>query len=241
MSEQETIHDVAWKVLKRFGRAASVDEIYADIIKNNLYVFNTPTPEHVLRTSIRRHTKGDERIDASDVILFEMVGDEKYMTVSDLSTANNKKAAVGMKRIQRASDKEEIIKALLSDQVGIFKEIWRLLLFAAQVGYKNGRRDPLKSVDAGKGIDQGTFGNSPAWPGILYLMALAETGKSDCLSGTADAEDIRVSTFQEYANGGLAILQEFFAGRPVDLDGVLTLLEEQNLAHVGSPNLDLML
>ena len=241
MSEQETIHDVAWNVLKRFGRAATIDEIYADIIKNNLYVFNTPTPEHVLRTSIRRHTKGAERIDASDVILFEMVGDEKYMTVSDLSTVNNKKAAVGMKRIQRASDKEEFIKALLSDKVGIFKEIWRLLLFAAQVGYKNGRRDPLKSVDAGKGVDQGTFGNSPAWPGILYLMALAESGKSDCLSGTIDAEESRVSTFQEYANGGLAILQEFFSGRPVDLDGVLTFLEEQNLAHVGSPNLDLML
>ena len=146
-----------------------------------------------------------------------------------------------MKRIQRANDKEEIIKSLLSDQVGVFKEIWKLLLFAAQVGMRNDTRLPLKGVDAGKGVDQSTFGNCPAWPGVLYLMTLAETQNSNCLSGSAEAEDERVSVFQEYANGGLEILRDFFAGRPLDLDGLLAFIETQREESAGRPDLDIMI
>ena len=144
-----------------------------------------------------------------------------------------------MKRIQRASDKEEVIKSLMSEQVGVFKEIWKLLLFAAQIGVKNNKRLELKAADPGKGIDQTTFGNCPAWPGVLYLVTLAETQKSESLSGSADAEDERVSVFQEYANGGLAILQDFFAGRLIDLDGLLAFIETQREDSAGRPDLEL--
>lgn len=144
-----------------------------------------------------------------------------------------------MKRIQRASDKEEIIKSLMSDQIGVFKEIWKLLLFAAQVGMKNNARTPIKAADPGKGIDQSTFGNCPAWPGVLYLMALAETQKSEILSGSQEAEDERVILFQEYANGGLAILNNFFTGRAIDLDGLLAFIETQREDSVGRLDLDL--
>ncbi len=146
-----------------------------------------------------------------------------------------------MKRIQRANDKEEIIKSLMSDQIGVFKEIWRLLLFASQIGMRNKRREALKSVDSGKGIDQTTFGNCPAWPGILYLMSLAETDNPSCLFGSSEAEDERISVFQEYANGGLSILQDFFSARPNDLDGLLAFIETQQEESAGRPDLDLMI
>lgn len=45
----------------------------------------------------------------------------------------------GIKRVHRAVDKDEIIKLLTGEQLGVFREIWRLLMFAAQVGYRNGR------------------------------------------------------------------------------------------------------
>ncbi len=144
-----------------------------------------------------------------------------------------------MKRIQRASDKEEIIKSLMSDNVGIFKEIWKLLLFAAQIGMRNNASARLTATDAGKGIDQSTFGNCPAWPGVLYLMTLAETQNVTCLSGSSDAEDERISVFQEYANGGLAILQDFFSGRPIDLDGLLAFIETQREETAGRLDLEL--
>lgn len=149
------------------------------------------------------------------------------------------KTAMGMKRIQRASDKEDIIRSLMADQIGIFKEIWRLLLFAAQIGIKNSKKEPLKSVDSGKGIDQSTFGNCAAWPGVLYLISLVESESTNALSGSTEAEDQRISIFQEYANGGLSILQDFFSDRPLDLDGLLVFIETQNKESIVHPDLDL--
>lgn len=239
MTSKDTIAQVAQKVLRVLGRPASVDEIYGEILKRGLYTFNTPTPKHVLRTAIRRQTDCVERVDAQDEILFELVGEDVYGLAAGMRTTGRKRTGVGMKRIQRAGDKEEIIKSLMSEQVGVFKEIWKLLLFAAQIGVRNNNRKPLKAVDPGKGIDQTTFGNCPAWPGVLYLMALAETQKSESLSGSQDADDERVAVFQEYANGGLEILQNFFAGRPVDLDGLLAFIETQREESAGKVDLDL--
>lgn len=241
MNTTDTIAEVAQKVLQDLGRAASLDEIYADIVERKLYLFNTPNPEHVLQTAIHRQAEGSERMDASDDVLFKMVGDNVYALSSDKRTTTRKRTGSGMKRIQRANDKEEIIKSLMSENVGVFKEIWKLLLFAAQVGMRNDNRKELKAVDAGKGIDQSTFGNCPAWPGVLYLMTLAETKKSDCLSGTAEADDDRVAVFQEYANGGLEILRDFFAGRPLDLDGLIAFIETQREESAGRLDLDIMI
>jgi len=239
MNEDLTIAEAALKALQSLGRSASIEEIYAEILQRQLYQFNTPTPEHVLRTSIRRHTQGIERVDSSDVVLFEMPEDEIYSLPIAARSTTRRKAGTGMKRILRASDKEDIIKSLTSDQLGVFKEIWKLLLFASQVGVKNGRREPLKAVDSGKGIDQSTFGNCPAWPGIIYLMALAESGNSRCLAGSSDEEEARISLFQEYANGGLSILRDFFADRPVDLDGLLAFIDSQREEYAAQPDLDL--
>lgn len=242
MNADTTILEAAQKALLLIGRAASVDEIYRIIIENGFYRFNTPTPEHVLRTTMRRHTKGVERVDSSDAVLFEMEGGDNYKMLgmpSMSKTSQKKPTSAGMKRVHRASDKEEIIKALTSDQVGVFREIWKLLLFAAQVGVANQRRDPLMAVDTGKGIDQGTFGNCPSWPGVAYLMSLVETEKSESLSGTSDAEDNRIVIFQEYANGGLGILQEFFKERPIDLDGLLAFIDSQSQKATEKPDLEL--
>jgi hypothetical protein len=48
-----------------------------------------------------------------------------------------------------------------------------------------------------------------------------------------------VAVFQEYANGGLAILQDFFAGRSIDLDGLLAFVETQREEGAGSLDLEL--
>lgn len=242
MTTRDTIADVAQQVLRALGRPASIYEIYAEIVQRNLYVFNTPTPEHVLRTTIRRHTENVARVDSNSEVLFHVVSEDIYgLKTSGTQTSARKRAGGSMKRVQRASDKEEIIKSLMSEQVGVFKEIWKLLLFAAQIGVRNNARSLLKATDAGKGIDQSTFGSCPSWPGVLYLMTLVETQDSTCLSGSPDAEDERISVFQEYANGGLAILQDFFAGRPIDLDGLLAFIETQREDSAGRLDLELMI
>lgn len=224
MRKAPTISDAAVQALESLGKPSPINEIFLKIEAEGLYVFNTPTPEHVLRTTIRRHTGNVERVDSSDPILFEMVDDEIY-GLANMTSKSQKKAVVsGIKRIHRAVEKEELIRTLTSDQVGVFKEIWKLLLFAAQIGISNSRREPLKAIDSGKGIDQSTFGNCSSWPGIMYLMSLVETGKSEILSGTPEAEDGKITIFQEYANGGLSVMQDFFKDRTLDLDSLLAFI-----------------
>src|SRR5262245_12324226 len=119
-----------------------------------------------------------------------------------------RRSAPGTKRIQRATDKKDIIEALTSESSGGFKEIWRVLLFAAMLGFKHERREPLSSVDSGEAIRQDSFGNSPVWPGLLYLLALVEKESSEALQASEESEELRITLFEEYANGGLALLKE---------------------------------
>lgn len=148
--------------------------------------------------------------------------------------------SLGMRRIHRPKSKEALIQELISDKVGVFPDIWRLLLFAAQVGFKNQSKEPLGEVDSGKGIDQTSFGNCAAWPGLLYLMALVENqDPTACLMGNARSEELRLSIFQEYAHGGLSIMEDFFESHPCDLDGILEFIDTQTKTIVGEPDLDL--
>lgn len=137
-----------------------------------------------------------------------MVGDEMYALANGGKTrASKMNSTTGIKRIHRATDKEEIIRLMTSDQMGVFREIWRLLMFAAQIGYRNARRDPLKIIDSGKGIDQSTFGNSPAWPGVMFLISLADAGAAEVLGGGSrkrGTENLSFSGVRERWPGGFA-------------------------------------
>lgn len=240
MNDALLIRDAALSALGSLGRPATIPEIHAEIVRGHLFEFNTPTPEHVLRTTIRRHTGNVERVDSSALVLFSMVDDEVYAVAANQGAKGPRANSVtGIKRVHRSSDKEEIIKVLTSEQLGVFKEIWRLLMFAAQVGYHNKRRESLKSIDTGKGIDQSTFGNSPAWPGVVFLISLADAGVADVLGGSPENEEIRLTAFQEYANGGLSILQDFFSSRPANLDGLIEFIETQRLSERLAPDLEL--
>jgi dnd system-associated protein 4 len=224
VKDDATIADVAEVALRRLGRAASIDEIFDFIVEKELYVFNTPTPKHVLYTTIQRHLDGGNRTDKFSTIRFYMSEDDT-ISLQPTGKASGASKSRGPKRIMRASDKEGFIQELMHEQVGIFREIWRLLLFAAQIGVQQRRREVLKATDPGKGIDQSTFGNAGSWPGILYLIGIVDVGDSAILAGTAEGDDQRIQLFQEYANGGLSVLREFFKDRTVDLDGLLAFIQ----------------
>ena len=210
--------------LQRIGKPATIDEIYKKVIELDLDEFNTPTPEHVLRTEIRRKTLGVDRVDLSADVFFKMVGDELYELMKE---PTKRRGAVGMKRIQRAGDKDAIIELLTSDSVGAFREIWRLLFFAAMVGFKNAKREPLTSTQTGEGIRQDSFANNPVWLGTVYLLGLVETEGTDVLRATEDSEDERIKIFEEFANGGLQILKETFETSNGNLDTLLTFIQSQ--------------
>lgn len=241
MNDSQTIADVAERVIKSIGKPSTAEEIHAEIVRLDLYQFNTPTPVHVLETELKRYSAQSQRSDKRENSRFTINSDKTYGIVSKESFKMKRAQTIGMKRILRASDKEELIEELISSRVGLFKEIWRLLLFAAQVGMQARKREALRAVETGKGIDQATFGNSSSWPGILYLMSLVEVRDSQMLDGSSEGEDQRVLLFQEYANGGLSIMRDFFKDRAIDLDGVLAFIQSHQAQNttLDSPDLDL--
>lgn len=130
------------------------------------------------------------------------------------------------KRIQRSSNKESLLNELKDK--GLFKDFYGALIFAALLGFQESRREKLVSPDSGKAIDQSVFGNCGAWPGIMYLLSLVETENSDILSNSPKDDEKRVAIFQEYANGGLEIMQEYFSKTSITLDSFLGLMERYN-------------
>lgn len=230
------ISDAAVKALQDLGKPSSIEEIYNFIIQNNLYEFNTDVPQHVLRTTIRRETLGVERVDSHTEIRFEEHEEDIYK----LHKPNPKKRiSVGSKRIHRAKDKEIFIEQLMDTKTGLFREIWRVMLFAASLGYFMGRKEPLGKVDAGKGIDQATFSNHPAWPGISYLFSMVETDSTRGLASSEDDEDLRISIFEEYANGGLQILVEEADGKDLDFKMVLEIIDRIRSSPIANPSVSL--
>lgn len=226
---KDTIALAAQEALRRLGGRASLKDIYHKILQDDLFTFDTPTPEHVLDTEIKRRLFNSPRTDTRGPILFTMNEDQSYELSGD-KPSKTKAKVKGPKRIMRSKDKSEIIEELMHESIGVFRENWRLLLFAAQVGAKNGRREPLKSPDSGSAIRQDIFGNCNAWPGILYLLSVAETEDASLLSGDNDGDNQRITLFEEYANGGLTVLQEYFKSTPLNTDSLLTYIEVNTAA-----------
>lgn len=142
-----------------------------------------------------------------------------------------------MRRIQRDVCHEEFVKSLTSGEGAIFKEIWRVLLFAAALGIKDGKRRALEKTDSGKAIPD-TYFNSPGWKGFLYLIGVADTGDSACLHGTEEAQDSLVAAFEEYANNGLHIMADRMRASSLPLDELISLLMEATKPATTGPIID---
>jgi dnd system-associated protein 4 len=132
------------------------------------------------------------------------------------------------RRIHRAKDKEDVIQALMASDSPIFKEIWRVLIFAAAVGFWNKKTEVLSSVDSARGIDFQTFQNNSAWPGFLYLMALVETQDSAALTGEVNATEQRITIFEQYANAGLSLIRSRCEAQSYTMDSIMALMLETN-------------
>ena len=59
-----------------------------------------------------------------------------------------------MRRIQRDICHDELVKALTAGESALFKEIWRLMLFAAALGVFQGKRKSIDKADTGKAIPE---------------------------------------------------------------------------------------
>jgi dnd system-associated protein 4 len=132
-----------------------------------------------------------------------------------------------MRRINRAVDKEDVIEALTSGDNPIFSMNWRLLLFAALLGVKHGRREQLQQTDQGKAIRSEQFNADPCFEGVLNLMTLIEKKDEKTLVSNEDNDNQKAAIFEEYANGGLAILEEKLETSSYSLDRMILFIAEE--------------
>jgi dnd system-associated protein 4 len=138
-----------------------------------------------------------------------------------------------MRRIQRDSSYEELVRHFSAGEQPLFKEIWRLLLFSASLGYHLGERRPISRSDTGKAFPESYFSNCPAWPGFLYLMGICETESADILKSGQEPEELLIRAFEEYATHGLTVLSEASNRFDDPLDAVLDLI----MVNVAQPDL----
>jgi dnd system-associated protein 4 len=109
------------------------------------------------------------------------------------------------RRVRRPKDKEQLQNDL-TGRNGPFETYKDLLVFAAALGFARHTREPLDHGTL-EPIDWGVFkGDDEA---LIQMLAVADTQSLEPLAETRFEEQIQI--FEEYANGGLSIMQQHFA------------------------------
>lgn len=97
------------------------------------------------------------------------------------------------------------------------------MCYAAILGFKKGRRAKLPNSDVDT-IEWHTFANG-GYADYIYMIALAHAKDLDVLrydiknSDPSGFDEDMVTIFEEYANGGLEIMQTWLRKKPGDVHG----------------------
>jgi len=215
-----TIADAAADVLRASSVPLSVEEIVEQINRQSLYNFNSSDQISIVREQIRRHCYLPDKTLQYEPVLFVAATEGKYKIMTDEYTVKRG----SFRRVRRARDKETAIEKLAKKGDSVFSDIWKLLVFSCALGLCQKRRVAVTDFDAGRSIDFSYFSGTPAWPGVIHLIGLVESTDPQILNPDQDKMDLRIQLFEEYANGGLEILQEEMESRDYTLDSLLALL-----------------
>jgi len=103
----------------------------------------------------------------------------------------------------------------------IFPSYRELMVFAAMVGFHNGKNIPVN--DRAFEIPQRVFESNEA-DAYVYLCALQDQKDGDIFREKNENECWKI--FESYANSGLEIINNWLLDSPGDTDGVNTILNE---------------
>ena len=131
-------------------------------------------------------------------------------------------------KIRIAKDKAELVRSLTvsGGKTGAFQTFADVVVFAATLGAKHKKRVPLEGVSKKEPgpirIEQFI---SMGYDVVIKLLAVVETQDVETLSPTEEElEKQRHQIFEEYANGGLEIIQNEVFGAVDYLERILLLL-----------------
>lgn len=112
--------------------------------------------------------------------------------------------------INRSKKHEELVQKLAVTPLPgtdrrLFPTIRELLCFAALLGFSEKRKIPLDRSEGVEDVSYQQFERGNA-ENLIYLIALAETEDPDILREGEEGRCAEI--FEEYANGGLAIIKD---------------------------------
>ncbi len=138
---------------------------------------------------------------------------------------------MAVSRVKIARDKSELVKALVTAEhaTGAFQTYADVIMFAAALGAKHQKRVPL---EGGISKDPAPIGmeifTSRGYDMAIKLIAIASTQNPKVLSlYDVEVETQRILIFEEYANGGLEILQEALRGAVDYTERLLLILSQE--------------
>ena len=116
--------------------------------------------------------------------------------------------------VNRSKAYEQTLQILGGTGTKLFPTLRDALSFAAALGYRERRRWPL-DPKAGKEDIQAQIYNENDAIDLIFAIGLAEKKSAEILKRENEKECIEI--FEEYANGGLALITEWI-DRYADLD-----------------------
>ncbi|RUO81070.1 hypothetical protein CWI84_02880 [Idiomarina tyrosinivorans] len=125
--------------------------------------------------------------------------------------------------IRRERKFESLVEKFCTDKYNsrIFRFNKDLMLFAAMVGFSEGKSKPVSAN--GIQIVLGTYASDQK-DGYIYLLALLD--KKDITSLKNENLSEAVKSFEGYCNAGLEIIQNWIDENPGDPEGVDTIMNK---------------
>ncbi len=131
-----------------------------------------------------------------------------------MNQPNEKKMEWRNVSIYRDRKYEPIVKKLVEDRdSAIFRFNKDLMVFAAMIGHSCNKRLPIDNYSDAISIILGTYASTED-DGFIYLMALMDNKNATCLKDQNLLQSVKV--FEEYCNGGLDLISDWFNSNPGD-------------------------
>jgi dnd system-associated protein 4 len=142
-------------------------------------------------------------------------------------------------RIRVAKDKAELVKSLIAstDNNSPFQTYADVILFAAVLGSKQKQRLPLGEISKKEpGPISSEIFIARGYDPVMKLIAITATENINVIApDRSDVEQQRIHIFEEYANGGLEIIQQELRGA-VDYTERILLMLSTPLERIADPN-----
>ena len=150
---------------------------------------------------------------------------------------NSRAPNINRSRIHEDLVQKLAVQKLNGAQRSLFPTIRELRCFAAILGYSENRRIPLDKDEGVEDISYQQFERGDA-EDLVYLIALAEEKDPEILRDGNEGSCAEI--FEEYANGGLQVIQEALVrggGEYPDRD-IMEMLKEKGFLEGDSSELD---